>query len=148
MNLQADTARAGLALVQPSEILVRATKDGVRQNVDLVELDLRSLIAWLRSGGGHNPLAEAVVAGLLGHEVSEATIEEFGHPESQDAAPALSFETPGVDVDVSKMTFPCTGPAASWCPRCGLCSCKIAATVADDCPLHGHASLHGKGEYR
>lgn len=36
-------------------------------SVDIAVLDKRSLLAWLKSRGGDNPLAEDVVGVILGH---------------------------------------------------------------------------------
>lgn len=38
----------------------------------------------------------------------------------------------------------CTGLAASWCPRCGDCSCPDREQTLDDrgCPLHAPGSDH------
>jgi hypothetical protein len=50
-------------------IYVRAElSDGVFDNVDIGELDRKSLLAWLRSRGGINIWAESVVFLMLGHE--------------------------------------------------------------------------------
>lgn len=43
----------------------------------------------------------------------------------------------------------CTGPAASWCPIHGTCSCPRNSggeriEQSDDCPLHGRGSLHAE----
>jgi hypothetical protein len=60
--------RANGEEVPESGILIRAiapTGDGVRADISL--LDKSSLLAWLRSGGGDNRLAEDVVGILLGH---------------------------------------------------------------------------------
>lgn len=63
------------------------------------------------------------------------------------------------------MTGQCSGVAASWCPRCGDCTCPkhedgepiertvepanigrpwpiVARVASDDCPLHGTESQH------
>jgi hypothetical protein len=47
----------------------------------------------------------------------------------------------------------CTGVAASWCPRCGDCSCPHLATgeredQSESCPLHGHHSAHAEDTTR
>ena len=47
---------------------VRALRRNGWANVDITELDRDSLVQWLRSRGGENPLAEAVVLRLLGYE--------------------------------------------------------------------------------
>lgn len=48
-------------------IYVRAQRNKKWESVDIAELDAPSLLAWLRSRGGHNPLAEDVVGILFGH---------------------------------------------------------------------------------
>jgi hypothetical protein len=49
-------------------IYVRAMRpDGGYESVDLAYLDAPSLLGWLKSKGGDNPLAEDVVGILLGH---------------------------------------------------------------------------------
>lgn len=45
----------------------------------------------------------------------------------------------------------CTGLAATWCPRCGSCTCPQKASGerslnGNDCPLHGPASDHADAE--
>lgn len=49
-------------------ILIRARVAGVWCPTDLAHLDRESVLRWLRSGGGSNPLAENCVLVLLGHE--------------------------------------------------------------------------------
>lgn len=50
---------------------VRAREDGeCWVNADIAQLDQDSLFRWLRSCGGDNPWAEAVVLGMLGHDRS------------------------------------------------------------------------------
>jgi hypothetical protein len=41
--------------------------NGKYEAVDIVYLDAASLLAWLRSDGGRNELAENVIGILLGH---------------------------------------------------------------------------------
>jgi hypothetical protein len=54
----------------PTGIFVRAqTPDGYYGSYDISQLDAASLQRWLRSRGGENDWAEAVVALLLGHRV-------------------------------------------------------------------------------
>lgn len=49
-------------------IYVRAKfPEGGYGSVDIRDLDAPSLLAWLRSGGGNNPLAENTIGILLGH---------------------------------------------------------------------------------
>lgn len=50
---------------------------------------------------------------------------------------------------------PCTGIAASWCPRHGSCTCPDVVAGVDypkrdgpTCPLHGLASDHPLPGYR
>ena len=61
MQLKVDEDRA---LEQPGTgtgILVRAQLiDGKWGSFDICELEASSLLEWLRSRGGHNPLAESV----------------------------------------------------------------------------------------
>lgn len=60
-----DPARAELA---GTGIYLRARgPDGSWGSYDIAALNYASLIAWLRSRGGLNPLAESLVAILLGH---------------------------------------------------------------------------------
>lgn len=54
-------------------IYVRAIKPGVEGDSgwgshDIAHLDAPSLLAWLRSRGGRNQLAEDTVGALLGHD--------------------------------------------------------------------------------
>lgn len=74
--LHADTRRTKAVysgFTRRSGILVRAFDEhGRPANVDIVELDRESLLAWLRSRGGSNPWAENCVLMLLGHEVPPA----------------------------------------------------------------------------
>lgn len=67
VELKVDPERQGYALATSTGVLVRAKREGRWDNVDIVELDAASLLAWLRSRGGHNPWAENVVGILLGH---------------------------------------------------------------------------------
>jgi hypothetical protein len=54
----------------PTGIFVRArVPAGGYGSFDIVQLDAPSLQRWLRSRGGNNEWAEAVVALLLGHRV-------------------------------------------------------------------------------
>jgi hypothetical protein len=54
----------------PTGIFVRArAPDGCYGTFDIAQLDAPSLQRWLRSRGGENDCAEAVVALLLGHRV-------------------------------------------------------------------------------
>jgi hypothetical protein len=55
-------------LADATGIYVRALRDGRWDSVDIAELDLASLRAFLRSRGGDNLWAEALVYSLLGHE--------------------------------------------------------------------------------
>jgi hypothetical protein len=51
-----------------TRIFVRAQMpNGKYEAVDIVYLDAASLLAWLRSDGGRNELAENVIGILLGH---------------------------------------------------------------------------------
>lgn len=55
-------------LSEATGIYIRAIGlDGRWGSYDIAQLDKPSLTAWLRSGGGHNELAENTVALLLGH---------------------------------------------------------------------------------
>lgn len=56
-------------------IYVRAKRNGEWGSYDIGELTAASLIAWLRSGGGRNPIAEAVVMALLDHDPEQAQEE-------------------------------------------------------------------------
>lgn len=69
MNLKADDSRVGPGNHQSTGIYVRATSGNSVQyaSFDIAELDAESLLVWLRSRGGDNPLAEDVVGILLGH---------------------------------------------------------------------------------
>lgn len=42
----------------------------------------------------------------------------------------------------------CTGVSASWCPRCGDCTCRNVDESRDDedCPLHSATSRHAELE--
>lgn len=48
-------------------IYVRAMDDGKWGSHDILVLDKKSLLVWLKSRGGDNPWAEDVVGILLGH---------------------------------------------------------------------------------
>ena len=48
-------------------IWIRAEHDGRWDNHDIAALDADSLLAWLKSRGGDNPIAENMVGHLLGH---------------------------------------------------------------------------------
>ena len=57
------------------------------------------------------------------------------------------------EVDPPIAKIPCTGIAASWCPNCGTCSCKLGSTGevtrhSPTCALHGEKSNHGEIEER
>lgn len=65
----ADPKRFNMVLTPETAVCVRGCRpDGSFGNVDIAELDKSSLLAWLRSRGGHNPFAENLVGQLLGHE--------------------------------------------------------------------------------
>lgn len=55
----------------------------------------------------------------------------------------------GVD-DAVNRRGKCTGIAATWCPRCGDCTCDLdpltGERTLDDhfCPLHGLESKHAE----
>ncbi len=52
-------------------------------------------------------------------------------------------ECRGLGLQVGPPT--CTGVAASWCPRCGDCTCrKSGLTITPDCPLHSDDSPHAE----
>ena len=48
-------------------IYVRAQFNGKWDSYDIAALEANSLLAWLRSRGGHNPWAENCVLLMLGH---------------------------------------------------------------------------------
>ena len=64
-DLRIDESRT---LAPETGIYVRAiNSDEKWASLDIAWLDEESLLTWLRSGGGNNPLAESVVRMLLGH---------------------------------------------------------------------------------
>jgi hypothetical protein len=71
-NLKADPDREGCP---ETGIFVRAQdSDGKWGPIDICHLTRESLLEWLRSHGGCNPLAENVVGILFGHgHITEAT---------------------------------------------------------------------------
>jgi hypothetical protein len=72
-ELRCDPKRESTPETTSTGIYVRAMKDGKWESVDIYELDLPSLMLWLRSRGGDNPWAENTVAILLGHEPPDET---------------------------------------------------------------------------
>lgn len=66
MDLKVDPSRANFP---ETGIYVRAQDEvGAWQSADIAHLNADSLLAFLRSDGGHNQLAENVVGMLLGHD--------------------------------------------------------------------------------
>jgi hypothetical protein len=64
-NLKLDPDRAD---EHETGIFVRAQdQSGGWHSADIAHLDKASLLAWLRSRGGNNPMAEDTVGILLGH---------------------------------------------------------------------------------
>ena len=69
MNLTVDQNRIDYDKLEEYRmgISVRATLKGRWGSHDIATLDAESLLAWLRSRGGENALAEDVVGVLFGH---------------------------------------------------------------------------------
>ncbi len=65
MNLQVDPNR--LEHKDATGIPVRAQLEGKWGSHDIATLTAESLLGWLRSRGGNNPLAEDIIGVLLGH---------------------------------------------------------------------------------
>ncbi len=75
MGLKVDSRREG-DVRHATGICVRAQNpDGSWASADIYELTKGSLLEWLRSRGGENPLAENVVGVLLGHGHLHAVAE-------------------------------------------------------------------------
>jgi hypothetical protein len=52
----------------------------------------------------------------------------------------------GMAKDAREMAEEHTGLTASWCPRCGACTCPDPLEGLDDpsCPLHSPSSPHAR----
>jgi hypothetical protein len=67
MNLKIDPERVKEGF-RETGIFVRAqNEDGKLATTDIIDLDAKSLLEWLRSRGGENVFAEETVGILLGH---------------------------------------------------------------------------------
>lgn len=70
MDLRADPMRIAMlakGMIEPTNVYVRALREGKPASVDICELDKMSLTTWLLSRGGDNPWAVNTVGILLGH---------------------------------------------------------------------------------
>lgn len=76
-DLQTDPLREGGSNHEATGIYVRAIGIGARWgSYDIAELTPASLHSWLRSRGGSNQWAEAVVFILLGHDTAAMPEDE------------------------------------------------------------------------
>lgn len=66
-ELKVDPDRLQLQSISGTGIYIRAELEDRVDRYDIVALDKKSLLAWLRSRGGNNPIAEDMVGHLLGH---------------------------------------------------------------------------------